>query len=728
MCPAVHAADVRHIVGNYDSLAERTVFMQGKLPSCGFSLSDGTSGNHLMTNVSMEDYLIEPFHASDAGSSVGLGGFFMPATMMLNANRTQSTTRSSFAPPTAGKRGPAVHHPVPHMPRGDAADHWLPWEHNNGFIDLIHAKVQAHAVRSKPMAYADFFRKVTGHVIPPELPFAQGAQFAASAAAIRRTPLATYQWLLAEMESGKVEIDHYLELSWLFLLGGEGVLANHALGPEQPASAPEPDKVDSKAAPAKEAADETGLELEQPNPPGIVPRLLSAGLDAPPPLFADAEKLLNGADTNSNDGQPPNLLSIRRHLSQASELQTLDVVDPENPPNPPPSSPVCGPTTELDFSAACANDLVVNNFGGQGPLEGDEQIRFPRVGTYNGQSFDAVVSATAGYNGKSSFNGCTPSGHFGQLNIKSGTATAVLFELRDSSTNALVAPDAFKVSFFDLDGGAVSTQELSISGEQYSDYELTDGSYVKVDTSTTIHTFIGEGKVIDNPTTPGDLTAQQRAVTVQFTMFKRSSFSISLTVGGSSGSRTFLFAGSADIGVRCPPPPSPTLPLPLPPPPVPPPPSPPPPMPPPPMPPPPAPPSPSPPPPAPPPPMRPSPSPPPPRPPPPAPPPPVPPPPSPPPPVPPPPEPPPPTPPLPPTPPPQLTLIPGISGLPILSSVRPARPSPPPPVPPPPLPPPPTSPPPPSPPSLAPPLPSPLPPPPRPRYCWTSAQTQTWAR
>jgi len=227
----VRAADVRHIVDNYESLAERTVFMQGKLPSCGFFLSDGTTGSHLMTNVSMEDYLLEPYHTSDAATSVGLGGFFMPITMVINANLTQSTIRSSFAPPTAGTPRPAIPRPVPHMPRGDAGDHWLAWERNL-FIDFIHSKVRGE---SKPMPYGDFFRKVTGgRVAPPELPFAQGAQFAASAAAIRRTPKATYQWLLAQMESGKQEITYYLELSWLFLLGGGQVVADHVIVPDVP--------------------------------------------------------------------------------------------------------------------------------------------------------------------------------------------------------------------------------------------------------------------------------------------------------------------------------------------------------------------------------------------------------------------------------------------------------------------------------------------------------------
>ena len=37
--------------------AQRTVFLHGKLPSCGVLLHEGTIGNHLLSNVSAHDYL-----------------------------------------------------------------------------------------------------------------------------------------------------------------------------------------------------------------------------------------------------------------------------------------------------------------------------------------------------------------------------------------------------------------------------------------------------------------------------------------------------------------------------------------------------------------------------------------------------------------------------------------------------------------------------------------------
>ena len=48
-------AYLTHIVRNYDSLANCwTVFLHGKMPTCGFFLSNPKLiGNHLLTNVSI---------------------------------------------------------------------------------------------------------------------------------------------------------------------------------------------------------------------------------------------------------------------------------------------------------------------------------------------------------------------------------------------------------------------------------------------------------------------------------------------------------------------------------------------------------------------------------------------------------------------------------------------------------------------------------------------------
>ena len=79
-------AYLTHIVRNYDSLADWTAFLHGKVPSCSYFLADpNLRGNHLLTNVSILDYLTQQ------------GDLFMPLTGRANHNLTLSSFRSTFA-------------------------------------------------------------------------------------------------------------------------------------------------------------------------------------------------------------------------------------------------------------------------------------------------------------------------------------------------------------------------------------------------------------------------------------------------------------------------------------------------------------------------------------------------------------------------------------------------------------------------------------------------------
>ena len=64
------------------------------------------------------------------------------------------------------------------------------------------------------MPFGDYFRHVFGRAPPRVIFFSQGAQFAASAKALRHTPRATYARLLRQIEAGHAEIIYYLELTW----------------------------------------------------------------------------------------------------------------------------------------------------------------------------------------------------------------------------------------------------------------------------------------------------------------------------------------------------------------------------------------------------------------------------------------------------------------------------------------------------------------------------------
>ena len=81
---------LRHIIEKYDTLAERTVFMHGSLPTCGYFAENA---HHLMTNVSALDYLSEPLaHATSDGPQL-----FMPLTMRTTHDMKLWALRSSFA-------------------------------------------------------------------------------------------------------------------------------------------------------------------------------------------------------------------------------------------------------------------------------------------------------------------------------------------------------------------------------------------------------------------------------------------------------------------------------------------------------------------------------------------------------------------------------------------------------------------------------------------------------
>ena len=182
--------------------------MHGKVPSCGFWRPSGAVGGHLLLNVSAADYLDPP-----AGSNV-----FMPVTIIFGFSLDRFAMRSTFATSaqTAQAKAPRPVSPLPSNVDGDV---WLPWEANN-FGQWVREKAQREGgSRDEPiMEFADFFQTLFGRPPPPVLQVAQGGQFTASRAALRRVPLATYRWLLGRLEQGHVEVPYYLELVWLYLL------------------------------------------------------------------------------------------------------------------------------------------------------------------------------------------------------------------------------------------------------------------------------------------------------------------------------------------------------------------------------------------------------------------------------------------------------------------------------------------------------------------------------
>ena len=226
-------AYLTHIVRNYDSLAERTVFMHGTSPTCGFFLVDPNHlGNHLLTNVSVLDYVQSE------------GDLYMPLTGRANHDLTLASVRSTFADGLSSR--PRVPRPVPAYPiykpdqkskaEEGGGDRWLKWETNDlsrHAKELTLSKGELSAVEM--IDFSTFFQRVIGRAPPAVLYFAHGAQFAASRAALRSTPKETYEWILAQVEAGHFELTFYLEMSWLYVLHG-------ALETDWDAATVDPDK------------------------------------------------------------------------------------------------------------------------------------------------------------------------------------------------------------------------------------------------------------------------------------------------------------------------------------------------------------------------------------------------------------------------------------------------------------------------------------------------------
>ena len=212
-------AYLTHIVRNYDSLAERTVFMHGRSPTCGFFMVDANQmGNHLLTNVSVLDYVQSE------------GDLYMPLTGRANQNLTLASIRSTFADGLSPR--PRVSRPVPAYPIYGAdqeskaeeggGDRWLKWERNDLSRHAKQVTLQQGVLSAvdEMIDFGTFFQRVIGRPPPVVLYFAHGAQFAASRAALRSTSKETYQWILELVEAGHFEVTYYLEMIWLYVLHG----------------------------------------------------------------------------------------------------------------------------------------------------------------------------------------------------------------------------------------------------------------------------------------------------------------------------------------------------------------------------------------------------------------------------------------------------------------------------------------------------------------------------
>ena len=133
-------------------------------------------------------------------------------------------------------------------------------------------------------------------------------------------------------------------------------------------------------------------------------------------------------------------------------------------------------TAVLDFFTSCQFGVNHSNLGGVGPDSGREELRFSRIGTYNGEPFDlsitvlnttllaATVADILGFAfsdpaytpANSANNGCA--GKFGQVNLRLGYSVTLLFQFRHHTTDEPVILPGFSLTFYDIDASAAANE------------------------------------------------------------------------------------------------------------------------------------------------------------------------------------------------------------------------------------------------------------------------------
>jgi len=219
----------------------------------------------------------------------------------------------------------------------------------------------------------------------------------------------------------------------------------------------------------------------------------------------------------------------------------------------------------LDQPVPCVNDggcgaefnlngnfPVNNNFGGQGPDGGPEEIRFKHAANYECQPIDLVMTAGSPYT-----PGTTPNTNnggrngFGYVTTYAGHAVDVELSLVNSVTGAPFVVDELSIWMYDLDMGkkgrgkesveicgATNTRELAPEGKR----ELVKGAGGPGCTKYSA-SVVGTAK--DNPTDMYTLTEQQQGRALKATWADSSKAKVRVAIGEGGGGRSFQFTATA---------------------------------------------------------------------------------------------------------------------------------------------------------------------------------------
>eukprot|EP00667_Euglena_gracilis_P003928 EG_transcript_3941 len=201
---------LRHIVENYDKLAEWTVFSQAEKPTYGYS-GHRLGGGHMMSNVQFKDYV-------EAGKTRHENPRFFVFTgvMLSEGDEVVQSLRQGYGEKYAEPDAEALQEKM----CGTLAD-WPQWyKLPQWFVKMVE---QMQAAQKAPLSRFDMAEVFNLLDVQPREGvtfFAQGARFAASREAIQARPKAYYAKLLAFMNHQDPWAGYYMEWLWYYILGG----------------------------------------------------------------------------------------------------------------------------------------------------------------------------------------------------------------------------------------------------------------------------------------------------------------------------------------------------------------------------------------------------------------------------------------------------------------------------------------------------------------------------
>lgn len=194
-----------HIVERYDTLADRTAFIQGSEPTAGY-LGHRSGGGHMVEGASVDQYL----EATEPIFCIFSGSLMLRDDTYYHRYRTDYSTGGYLAEPAET---------APDM----CPMYWREWESMDWFHDFLTEKV------GRPYSPLDYFHDYLAADVPTDgvLYFAQGAQFSVSREAIHTHPKEYYEQLLSLLDSVDPWSGYFNEWLWyyIFLPSGPSTVA-----------------------------------------------------------------------------------------------------------------------------------------------------------------------------------------------------------------------------------------------------------------------------------------------------------------------------------------------------------------------------------------------------------------------------------------------------------------------------------------------------------------------